>query len=186
MEGKTPATYSLTERFVWLKTPRSWLKAMALQPSSLHPFEDALGALDSSVPIPAETQNVVPLDGAWRFKLEQAPKPPWALKQMGPLIPIKYLPTFEPFYTTEYREDTNWHGITVPGNWEIAGFSPATYNQPDNASGFYRVKFFVPSEWSGRLVKVNFDGVQNGCEIWCNGQPGMVQTNCCSGTSPRL
>ena len=78
------------------------------------------------VPIPAETQNVVPLDGAWRFKLEQAPKPPWVLKQMGPLIPIKYLPTFEPFYTTEYREDTNWHGITVPGNWEIAGFSPAT------------------------------------------------------------
>jgi len=56
----------------------------------------------------------------------------------------------------------------------MAGFSPATYNQPDNASGFYRLKFKVPANWKSRLVKINFDGVQNGCEIWCNGQPVAV------------
>ncbi len=53
-----PADRSLTERFVGMKTTRSSLKAMALQPSSLHPFEGALGALDSSVPIPAAEETV--------------------------------------------------------------------------------------------------------------------------------
>src|SRR4029434_9860304 len=66
------------------------------------------------------------------------------------------------------------HDLAVPGNWEMAGHSPATYNQPDNASGFYRLRFNVPAEWKGRQVKLNFDGVQNGCEIWCNGKPVSV------------
>jgi beta-galactosidase len=56
----------------------------------------------------------------------------------------------------------------------MAGFSPPTYHQPDNASGFYRLSFKVPAKWKGRRVMVNFDGVQNGCEIWCNGQPVCV------------
>jgi beta-galactosidase/beta-glucuronidase len=56
----------------------------------------------------------------------------------------------------------------------MAGFSPATYYQPDNASGFYRKRFMVPEGWHGRLVKVNFDGVQNGAEIWLNGHPVNV------------
>jgi len=117
---------------------------------------------------------VVPLDGTWRFKLEQAPAPPRFLGVSERPIPIDYPATPEPFYRTDYREDTNWHELSVPGNWEIAGFSPATYNQPDNASGLYRLRFEVPVRWKGRLVRINFDGVQNGCELWCNGQPVPV------------
>lgn len=131
----------------------------------------ASAALQAAIPIPAEAEHVISMDGIWRFKLEQAPKPPRFLSQVGRPIPIEYPPKLEPFYKTDYREDAEWHDITVPGNWEMAGFSPATYNQPDNASGLYRLEFFVPARWRGRLVKVNFDGVQNGCETWCNGQP---------------
>lgn len=125
----------------------------------------------ASIPIPAETNHVVSLDGTWRFKLEQAPAPPRFLGVSGRPIPVDYPTNTEPFYLANYEENAAWHDLTVPGNWEMAGYSPATYNNPDNASGFYRLRFAVPASWEGRVVKVNFDGVQNGCEIWCNGQP---------------
>ncbi len=126
------------------------------------------------VPIPEGRGFVRSLDGTWRFKLEQAPTPPRFLSAEGRPIPIQYPTHIEPFYLPDYREDLAWHNLSVPGNWEMAGYSPATYDQPDNASGLYRLRFPVPSEWKGRLVKINFDGVQNGCEVWCNGMPVPV------------
>jgi beta-galactosidase len=132
----------------------------------------ALGAL---VPIPSQSDYAISLNGVWRFKLEQAPPPPRFLGVSGRPIPIEYPTNIEPFYLADYREDSTWHNLRVPGNWEMAGYSPATYDQPDNASGLYRLKFKVPAHWHGRLVKLNFDGVQNGCEIWCNGQPVPVE-----------
>ena len=128
----------------------------------------------NAAPIPAEKQFSVSLNGTWRFKLEQAPPPPRVLGVGGHPIPIEYPVVPEPFYKSSYQENADWHDLAVPGNWEIAGYSPATYNQPDNASGLYRMKFDVPAEWKGRLVKINFDGVQNGCEVWCNGEPVLV------------
>lgn len=127
----------------------------------------------ASTPIP-DKSCAISLNGAWRFKLEQAPTPPRYLGlERGP-IPIAYPKSVEPFYQMDYREDSAWSDILVPGNWEMAGFSPATYDQPDNASGLYRLMFEVPRSWQGQLVKINFDGVQNGCEVWCNGQPVAV------------
>src|SRR5688572_5059079 len=92
--------------------------------------------------IPAENEHVVSLDGTWRFKLEQAdgkdaaPGEHWTSK-----LPVKYSETFEPFHQPDYKEEKGWVDIKVPGNWEIPGHSPATYNQPDNSSGFYRHRF---------------------------------------------
>src|SRR5205085_306534 len=103
------------------------------------------------------------------------PAPPRFLGTSGRPIPIDYPTNFEHFYATDYREDASWQDLAVPANWEMAGFSPATYNQPDNASGFYRLKFQVPGRWKGRQVKIHFDGVQNGCEVWCNGRPVAVE-----------
>src|SRR5438046_2448556 len=123
--------------------------------------------------IPSEKQYVTSLDGTWRFKLEQA-KGNYEGRGEKPKIAVDYPKEFEPFYQTDYKETGDWHDIKVPGNWEIPGYSPATYNQPDNASGFYRFSFDVPKEWDGRIVKLNFDGVQNGAEIWLNGQPVKV------------
>jgi beta-galactosidase len=32
----------------------------------------------------------------------------------------------------------------------------------------------VPKAWEGQIVRLNFDGVQNGAEIWLNGEPVKV------------
>jgi beta-galactosidase/beta-glucuronidase len=124
--------------------------------------------------IPAELENVISLDGTWRFKLEQPGNVKSPHDSLNVLPPITTPATFEPFYDPDYKDGAYMHDLTVPGNWEMAGYSPATYNQPDNASAFYRLWIDVPAAWHGRRVLVNFDGVQNGAEVFCNGQPVNV------------
>lgn len=124
--------------------------------------------------IPSDPQHVRSLDRNWRFKIEQAGGYDGKVRIGGKPWPIVLPKQFEPFQELNYREDAAWKDLKVPGNWEMAGFSPATYNQPDNAIGMYRLEFDVPADWSGRVVKVNFDGVQNGAEVYLNGQPVNV------------
>lgn len=128
----------------------------------------------SAAVIPSDTDYVKSLNGVWRFKLEQSDpdlKPGYRERQKPP---VDYPETFEPFQTTDYVEGQEWTNLAVPSNWEMAGLSPATYNQPDNSSGFYRFWFEVPASWKNRDVYLNFDGVQNAAEIWLNGQPVPV------------
>ena len=136
-------------------------------------FSFAVGA--SGAMIPSEKKYVQSLDGAWRFKLEQeSDDDGTSADYVGKVSPIRTPEKFEAFYALDYKEDADWHDLAVPGNWEMAGYSPATYNQPDNASGFYRKWITIPADWKGRLVRVNFDGVQTGAEIWLNGKPVTV------------
>lgn len=124
--------------------------------------------------IPSDPQHVQSLDGTWRFKLEQAGGYDGKVRIGAKPWPIVLPKQFEPFQELSYHEDPAWKDLKVPGNWEMAGFSPATYNQPDNAIGMYRLEFDVPAGWSGQVVKLNFDGVQNGAEVYLNGQPVNV------------
>ncbi len=142
-------------------------------------FFPALAALGVAVNagaavIPTDPGDQISLDGSWRFKIEQTNSTyEHGYTEEKPL-PVQYPAVFEPFQQPDYVERGDWTNLTVPGNWEMAGLSPATYNQPDNASGFYRLWFDVPASWKGRDVYVNFDGVQNAAEIWLNGQPVAV------------
>ena len=124
--------------------------------------------------VPGEPDNVKSLDGFWSFKLEQPggyePKSTNGDKPMAVLLPVK----LDPVQNLDYKERQDWVSLAVPGNWEMAGLSVATYNQPDNASGSYRLWFAVPAAWAGREVRLAFDGIQNGAEFWLNGNPVPV------------
>jgi beta-galactosidase len=121
--------------------------------------------------LPAEPEHVISLNGTWRFKLEQPGDITSPHLNRGTLPPITTPATFESFQAPDYKEGPGWHDIAVPSNWEMPGYSPATYHQPDNASAFYRHWFKVPAAWHDRRVFVQFEGVQNGAELFCNGQP---------------
>src|SRR5256885_605342 len=121
--------------------------------------------------IPADKQFVRSLDGKWHFRLEQDGDYPDHVNIGGKGPPVVLPKNVIPFQNVDYREDKSWQQIDVPGNWEMAGFSPATYHHPDNAIGLYRLEFDAPIEWKSRIVKLNFDGVQNGAEVFCNGEP---------------
>ena len=115
--------------------------------------------------IPAELEHVISLDGTWRFKLEQPGNVKSPHDPLNVLPPITTPATFEPFYDPDYKDGAYMHDLTVPGNWEMAGYSPATYHQPDNASAFYCRWLAVPDAWHGRRVFVNFNGVRRGLRV---------------------
>src|SRR5207248_6788245 len=114
----------------------AWLAVVAL----------LAGNVTAATIIPAEKEHIVSLNGTWRFRLENAAAPTTApANWMAKNAPATSQP-FEPFYQDDFREGGDWHDLAVPGNWEIAGYSPATYNQPDNAAGQYRLRFDVPAD----------------------------------------
>jgi len=63
-----------------------------------------------------------------------------------------------------------WHDMTVPSNWEMAGYSLPTYDKVDNTVGLYRRYVSVPAAWAGRRVYWHFDGALDGAEVFVNGQ----------------
>ena len=72
-------------------------------------------------------------------------------------------------FTKQGFDDAAWAELAVPGNWEMAGFSKPTYNNPDNAVGLYRRWMEVPASFKGQKILWHFDGVFDGAEIFVNG-----------------
>jgi hypothetical protein len=67
----------------------------------------------------------------------------------------------EDFWKHEFN-DADWKGIAVPSHWEMEGFRSI------EGIGGYRKRFIAP-KGNGRL-KLRFDGVYSGAEVWVNGQ----------------
>jgi beta-galactosidase len=96
------------------------------------------------------------------------------------------------FFKMNY-DDTKWAQITVPSNWQMAGYGtpfyrnigytfqkdfphvmstpPKTYTAYNdrNPVGSYRRSFTVPANWNGGRIFLTFDGVDAGFFVWVNG-----------------
>ena len=58
-------------------------------------------------------------------------------------------------------DDSGWQELDVPG----------TFNPPPDktrSGGFYRLDFFVPSDWSGRYAMLKFGSVRYIADVWLN------------------
>lgn len=95
-------------------------------------------------------------------------------------------------FQAENYNDERWDIIQVPMNWEMAGYSKPTYNNTgypfkneppramdgyeehgvvgNNATGFYRRTFDLPSDWTDKRVFIHFDGVYSCAAVWVNGK----------------
>lgn len=129
----------------------------------------AIQAPNVTAVIPSETNHVISLNGIWRFYFERL-----ANYYSGSVPNISLVDSSQPFQRLDYVEGAGWTNLAVPSNWEMAGFSPATYYGPDTTSGLYRNWFQVPASWQGRRVYLSLDGVQSSAQVWVNGQPATV------------
>jgi beta-galactosidase len=98
------------------------------------------------------------------------------------------------FYKPEYSI-AGWKDVKVPYSLENAGFSEFIFvnivhpfdakNPPKVGSDFnpvasYRTTFSVPTDWNGRQVFLNFDGVESAFYLWINGQKvGFSENSYC-------
>ena len=80
------------------------------------------------------------------------------------------LPAARDAFAAPGFNDSSWHDMPVPSNWEMAGYSLPTYDKVDNTVGLYRRYVTVPASWTGRRVYWHFDGALDGAEVFINGQ----------------
>jgi len=106
------------------------------------------------------------LNGSWKFSWVRKP----ADRPMD-------------FFKTDF-DDSQWNEIPVPSNWEMEGYGIPIYTniiypyeskdvkapREYNPVGSYRHSFTVPSNWEGREIFINFDGVQSAYYVWINGK----------------
>src|SRR6202007_1862161 len=66
------------------------------------------------------------------------------------------------FFQTKYS-DSDWSEIKVPSHWMMEGF--------DSKSGIggYRRQLQIPTSFHGRRIKLLFEGIYSGAEVWLNG-----------------
>lgn len=60
--------------------------------------------------------------------------------------------------------DSSWKTIDVPSHWVMQGF------RSEQGYGGYRKHVRIPENWRGRQVRIAFDGVYSGAEVWWNGR----------------
>jgi beta-galactosidase len=83
----------------------------------------------------------IQLDGAWKFKPDPEPD----------------------FFQPQYA-DRDWKEIKVPAHWTMEGFDSQT------GVSAYRRHVQIPASFRGKRVKLLFEGVYSGAEVWLNGQ----------------
>jgi beta-galactosidase len=72
-------------------------------------------------------------------------------------------------------DDSKWRTVDTPHDWSIEG--PFAAKNPTGGSGgflpagvgWYRKSFTLPSEYAGRRIFVEFDGVMANSDVWING-----------------
>jgi beta-mannosidase len=88
---------------------------------------------------------IVLLNGIWKFKLD----PDEVGKSLG-------------YYFKEF-EDKSWDTIKVPSQWEIEGYKYYT------GTAWYRTKYIIDHEMTGKNLSINFNGVDYFSDIWADG-----------------
>ena len=121
--------------------------------------------------IKEKSQNYISLAGKWDFQ--------WVadLTQRN-----------TEFYKLDYKKDSTWTKMSIPGIWELNGFGDPVYlnvgfawrghfdNNPpqvpvkDNHSGSYRKEIEIPSQWQGQRIVAHFGSATSCIYLWVNGQ----------------
>jgi autotransporter-associated beta strand protein len=124
-----------------------------------------LNEIEPTAMIPTNANNIISLNGTWDFYFERSNY------NLGTPPNVSLPPDSQAFQLTTYVEGAGWSNMAVPGNWEMAGYSPCTYFSPDDTCGLYRKWIQIPQAWQGQRVYLALDGVLDGAEVWLNGQP---------------
>ncbi|MDU0355129.1 glycoside hydrolase family 2 TIM barrel-domain containing protein [Paraglaciecola aquimarina] len=117
-----------------------------------------------------EQSSIQSLNGTWKFNF---------------VADSKDRPSH--FYKTDF-DDSQWHDIGVPSNWELEGYGTPIYTNSTypmfenvneivpplvtraNPVGSYIKEFSIPKEWHDQQIILHFGGVTSAYYVWVNGK----------------
>lgn len=112
----------------------------------------ALGVSEGFLPYDKNNFNtlqlVQPLNGNWDFFLDP------------------YNKGMDDRWFAPQNESGTWQRVTVPHTWQIVPEYADYYG-----IAWYKKSFFVPDEWKGKNVRIEFEAVYHSARVWLNGQP---------------
>ena len=103
-----------------------------------------LNAINATAVVPSETNHVISLNGTWRFYFERL-----SSYYSGSAPNITIVDSSQAFQRLDYVEGAGWTNLAVPGNWEMAGFSPATYYGRIPPPAYTAIGFKCPHRGKG-------------------------------------
>lgn len=82
------------------------------------------------------------------------------------------------FLCSKGQNAGKWTKIAVPSCWELQGFGEYTYGRfyktkglkASDETGHYRTRFTVPQSWSGKSLRLVFEGVMTDAEVRIDGK----------------
>jgi hypothetical protein len=79
------------------------------------------------------------------------------------------------FFCSAGRNAGKWTTIPVPSCWELQGFGKYNYGFDKDSlrgkeKGMYKYSFRIPATWTGKVVKIVFEGSMTDTEVKINGQ----------------
>lgn len=82
------------------------------------------------------------------------------------------------FFCSKGQNSGHWSKIAVPSCWELQGFGAYTYGrfyktkglEPSDEMGHYRTRFSLPKDWSGKSLRLVFEGVMTDAEVKIDGE----------------
>ena len=116
-----------------------------------------------------DSDKMMTLDGEWKFRLLLG-KPVLPERFDEESVVMDGVPGASD--TSFYRKGfdvSSWSRITVPGCWEMQGFSTPTYGVVPSQAGLYKRTFTLPADWDGGHLFVRFKGVLYSYRVWING-----------------
>lgn len=127
----------------------------------------------------------IALDDRWKFYAETT--------EEAPFMKTSRKNQEAEAYASRFFNATAWQDVTLPHDWAAAlpydetasnrhGHRAVTNVDMDGqvpgeahyrhvpSVGWYRRTFFVPSEWLGQRIYIEFDGIYRDSRVWINGQ----------------
>ncbi len=129
------------------------------------------------------------LTGYWKFKPVVN-----ALKQLGNKV-VRGDSTTDPgtdagiengYFRPDF-DDSSWDALPVPWVWNTP-LKANAQDKPDSVPfagvGYFRTRFQVPADRSGKRVVIHFASVQTDCRVWVNGELVGTHANSQSEAGP--
>lgn len=116
-----------------------------------------------------DSDRMMTLDGEWAFRLLLG-KPVLPARFDEPSVVLDDGPgAADTAFFEKGFDVSSWERITVPGCWEMQGFSAPTYGVVPSQAGLYKRTFTLPAGWEGGHLFVRFKGVLYTYRVWING-----------------